>query len=71
MQRTNALARLDTAEHTHLNCSFCGRSAGQTRFLSAGVFGGTICDRCGFVAFAVFLKAHLRAALRLDRRSPA
>jgi len=65
MQRANALARPDTAEHTQLHCSFCGRSAGETRFLSAGSFGGTICDRCGFVAVAIFLRAHLRAALRL------
>ena len=69
MPRTLALARPDAAECAHLQCSFCGRSGRESRFLSAGVFGGTICDRCGFVALGIFVGAYLGTALRIAGRA--
>ena len=58
-----ARPRLDAAERRRLQCSFCGRSADQTRFLSAGVFGGMICDCCCFSAAGLFVRARLRSVL--------
>ena len=58
-------AQADRADWRTLHCSFCGRNAEQVRFLSAGVFGGTICDRCCLKAFFIFLKAYLTAPFRL------
>lgn len=55
--------RPDPAERIPLACSFCGRSVDRVRFLCAGDFGGTICDRCAVAASAIVLKAHLRSAL--------
>jgi len=59
---------LDPAERQRLQCSFCGRTADQTRFLCAGVFGGMICDRCCFTAAGLFAKAD---ALRDAQHQPA
>ena len=53
----------DRAERVLLECSFCGRGADQVRFLCAGEFGGTICDRCTVAASAIVLKAGLRTVL--------
>jgi hypothetical protein len=67
MMMTNgahARALRDSADWKRLRCAFCGRDANHVRFLSAGVAGGTICDRCCFKALAIFLKAHLAALLR-------
>jgi ClpX C4-type zinc finger protein len=60
-----ARAQADRADWRKLHCAFCGKNAEQVRFLSAGVFGGTICDRCCLTAFLIFLKAYLKAPFRL------
>ncbi len=49
----------DTAEWSHLHCSFCGKDGDHVRFLTAGVAGGTICDRCCLQALVIFVKAYL------------
>ena len=46
-----------------LSCSFCGKSAEHLRFLTAGVSGGMICDRCWLQASVIFLKAYLASVL--------
>ena len=53
----------EPARQIPLECSFCGRDADDVRFLCAGEFGGTICDRCAVTASAIVLKARLRSAL--------
>ena len=67
MLQTAAQARPlgDTAEWRQLHCSFCGKDAEYVRFLTSGVFGVMICDRCCLRAAMIFLKAHLAAALRM------
>jgi hypothetical protein len=62
--------RPDAAERQRLQCSFCGRTADQTRFLSAGVFGGMICDRCCFTAAGLFAGARLRWVFARILRTP-
>ena len=54
----------DPAGRISLECSFCGRDADHVRFLCAGEFGGTICDRCAAAASTILLKARLRSVLR-------
>jgi hypothetical protein len=55
----------DTAEWKRLQCSFCGKDAVDVRFLTAGVFGGMICDRCCVKALLIFVRAHLVSAFKL------
>jgi len=50
----------DPAEWHRLHCSFCGKDGNHVRFLSAGVFGGMICDTCCWQAFVIFLRAHVK-----------
>ena len=66
MPRTHALRQplVDPSEWRTLHCSFCGKDADKIRFLTAGVFGGMICDRCCFKAFFIVVKAHLGSVLR-------
>jgi hypothetical protein len=49
----------DTADWSHLRCSFCGKDGNHVRFLSAGLAGGKICDVCCWKALLIFLKAYL------------
>ena len=65
--RTAAAARpaQDRAEWKNLRCSFCGRDAEHVRFLTAGVFGGKICDVCCLKAAAIFARAHVRRVFGL------
>ncbi len=49
----------DTAEWSHLHCSFCGKDGNHVRFLTAGVAGGKICNACCLKAAFIFMKAYL------------
>jgi len=61
----------DLAELSRLSCSFCGETADHVRFLTAGVAGGMICDRCWLVASVIFVKAYLVSLLAFVRPQPA
>ena len=54
----NAHPLHDTAEWSHLHCSFCGKDGNHVRFLAAGV-AGKICDACCLRAFVIFVRAYL------------
>jgi hypothetical protein len=55
------------ARLTTLHCSFCGKDGEHVRFLTAGVWGGMICDVCCLKAFLIFVKAHFMAPFRLAK----
>ena len=61
MPRSAATARPlhDTAEWSHLHCSFCGKDGNHVRFLTGGIAGGKICDVCYLKAFFIFAKAYV------------
>ena len=61
MPRSAATARPlhDTAEWSHLHCSFCGKDGNHVRFLTGGIAGGKICDVCCLKAFFIFAKAYV------------
>ena len=61
----------DPSDLSRLSCSFCGKTADHVRFLTAGVAGGMICDRCWLVASVVFVKAYLASLLAFVRPQPA
>lgn len=68
MPRSAARPLPDTADWSRLFCSFCGKDADHVRFLTAGVFGGMICDRCWLIASVIFVKAYLASAFGWARR---
>jgi recombinational DNA repair protein (RecF pathway) len=67
----HARPQRDPSDLSRLSCSFCGKTADHVRFLTAGVSGGMICDRCWLVASVVFVKAYLASLLAFVRPQPA
>ena len=61
----------DPSDLRRLSCSFCGKTADHVRFLTAGVAGGMICDRCWRVASAIFVKAYLTSLFAFVRPQAA
>jgi hypothetical protein len=61
----------DLSDLSRLSCSFCGKTADHVRFLTAGMAGGMICDRCWLVASVVFLKTYVTSLLAFVRPQPA